>query len=131
MSLLNAYMRAAVARWIDVCLRPSMRRHSLFRLGSLGGFRAIITRALGCKPPSQRLDPMRSVSVSACPPMTEPRLQFQSAFWLNLHNFLVKEAKRRERIDDDGKGARGNIQADTAGLRPLTPAERKAWDRAL
>ena len=74
---------------------------------------------------------MCAVSVAQCGPMVEPQLQFQSAFWLNLHNFLVKEAKRRERIDDDGQGARGNIRADTLGLRPLNPAERRAWNNAL
>jgi hypothetical protein len=87
--------------------------------------------AIGCTSAPPRLDPMRSVPVALCPRMDEPRLQFESAFWLNLHNFLVKEAKRHEGIDDDGQGARGNIQADTAGLRALTPAERRAWDSAL
>lgn len=89
--------------------------------------------AAGCGAPGSaaRLDPMRAVSVASCPPLAEPRLVFESDFWLNLHNFLVKEAKRRARIDDDGDGARGNVQADTLGLRALTPAERSAWDEAL
>jgi len=63
--------------------------------------------------------------------MTEPRLTFESNFWLNLHNFLYKEAKRRQGIDDDGAGARGNIGSDTTGLRALTPTERRAWDDAV
>ena len=74
---------------------------------------------------------MRVVNVAPCPAMAEPRLEFESNFWLNLHNFLYKEAKRRQRIDDDGPGARGNTQADTTGLRALDPAERRAWDDAL
>ncbi len=63
--------------------------------------------------------------------MAEPRLVFQSDFWLNLHNFLNKEAKRRAGLDDDGAGARGNLRSDTLGLRALTAVERRAWDRAL
>jgi hypothetical protein len=74
---------------------------------------------------------MRVVPAASCPPLSEPRLQFESSFWLNLHNFLFKEAKRREGRDDDGAGARGNIQADTAGLRALDQSERRAWDGAL
>ena len=99
-------------------------------------FRSRISRLLivalcsmGCAAPRRaaRLDPMRAVSVASCPPPAEPRLVFQSDFWLNLHNFLVKEAKRRAGIDDDGAGARGNTQADTFGLRGLTPAEHGVW----
>ena len=92
---------------------------------------AIAAGGMACAAPSQRIDPMRSVPVAACPPMVEPRLQFESSFWLNLHNFLVKEAKRRQGIDDAGPGARGNIQADTAGLRALTQPERRLWNDAL
>jgi hypothetical protein len=86
---------------------------------------------VACGTPPPRLDPMRVVSVAPCPAFTEPRLQFESSFWLNLHNFLVKEAKRRDGRDDDGAGALGNLQADTAGLRPLDQTERRAWNNAL
>src|SRR5215467_11001997 len=92
---------------------------------------AIAACAAACASPPQHIDPMLSVPVAACPPMVEPRLRFESSFWLNLHNFLVKEAKRRQGIDDAGPGARGNIQADTTGLRALTEPERRLWNDAL
>ena len=116
-----AHFSAVFAWW-----HGSTRTHR-----ALGGLLAAALVADCAAPRPPRLDPMRAVPVAQCPPMVEPRLQFQSAFWLNLHNFLNKEAKRRERIDDDGQGARGNIQADTMGLRPLNPAERRAWNSAL
>jgi hypothetical protein len=56
---------------------------------------------------------------------------FRSSFWLNLHNFLFKEARRRRGMQDEGLGSRGNLAADTAGSRPLTDAERRAWTGAL
>jgi hypothetical protein len=105
-----------------------MGRHERTAFGGL--LAAALVAGCGAPRPP-RLDPMRAVPVVQCPSMVEPRLQFQSAFWLNLHNFLNKEAKRRERIDDDGQGARGNIRADTMGLRALNPAERRAWNNAL
>ena len=108
-----------------------MQGHAANKIAPGPGLLAVAVCALGCAAPRPRLDPMGSVPVAACPPMVEPRLQFESAFWLNLHNFLVKEAKRHEGIDDDGQGARGNIQADTTGLRALSQAEHRAWESAL
>ncbi len=58
-------------------------------------------------------------------------LSFESSFWLNLHNFLFKEAKRRAGIDDDSPGARGNLYANIAGARPLGAREAQDWQQAL
>ena len=52
------------------------------------------------------LDPSATVAARSCPPSTLPTLAFRSAFWLNLHNFLHKEAKRREGIANESPGAR-------------------------
>ncbi|MBI4420947.1 MAG: hypothetical protein HY560_08990, partial [Gemmatimonadetes bacterium] len=78
-----------------------------------------------------RLTPDTPVPAAVCPAPQGPRLAFRSSFWLNLHNFLHKEAKRRARIDDDGAGARGNIAADTIGVRQLSAGERPAWEQTL
>ena len=112
---------------------PSVWEVNVVRRLSLAQARLILycVGAVACGAPQPRLDPMRVVPVASCPPFAEPRLQFESSFWLNLHNFLFKEAKRREGRDDDGAGARGNIQADTTGVRALDESERHAWDRAL
>jgi len=94
-------------------------------------FIACGTSIVACAAPRPGVDPTQVVSVAPCPALSEPRLQFEASFWLNLHNFLVKEAKRREGRQDDGAGARGNIQADTIGLRALNPIEQHSWDGAL
>src|SRR5690242_13918872 len=97
----------------------SARRRRLVRARPLTVVACAGAAGIGCRAAQPRLDPMRVVSVAPCPPLAEPRLQFESSFWLNLHNFLVKEAKRRAGSDDDGAGTVGNLQADTAGLRAL------------
>ena len=56
---------------------------------------------------------------------------FHDTPWLNLHNFLFKEAKLRRGIADDGLGARGNLTEDTAGARPLDPQEHAGWNDAV
>lgn len=97
---------------------------------------AAVALALGCAPgrhaASPVLDPGTPVPTTVCAdPGARPRFAFRTSVWLNLHNFLYKEAKRRHAIDDDGPGARGNLAADTAGERALTRDERKTWGRAL
>ncbi len=92
---------------------------------------AVACCVAGCAKPAPQLDPARVLPVASCPPLVAPQLVFQSDFWLNLHNFLYKEAKRRERVDDDGAGAAGNLRADTLGVRALTAAEQRRWDAAL
>jgi hypothetical protein len=59
------------------------------------------------------------------------RFELHSNFWLNLHNFLYKEARRRRGISDPGLGARGNLLQDTLPSRPLDGTEQRAWARAL
>ena len=57
--------------------------------------------------------------------------EFASNPWLNLNNFLIKQAKHRRGIEDDGLGARGYTSEDTAALRPLTAAETADWNAAV
>jgi hypothetical protein len=78
------------------------------------------------------VDPSTPILVAVCDnPGESPRFAFRSSFWLNLHNYLYKDAKRRSGIDDDGPGARGNMAADTASERPLSADERETWRRAV
>jgi hypothetical protein len=107
---------------------PTRHRSAVVRRALFVG---CATSIVACAAPRPHLDPTSVVAVAPCPALSEPRLQFEASFWLNLHNFLVKEAKRREGRHDDGAGARGNIQADTIGLRALNPAEQRIWDDAL
>lgn len=95
-----------------------------------------LTLVLGCTPGprylSPGLDPRTPVPTAVCAdPAVRPRFAFRTSFWLNLHNFLHKEAKRRSAIDDDGPGAGGNIAADTIGERALASDEGYTWRRAL
>jgi hypothetical protein len=81
--------------------------------------------------PQPTLNASALVSPAACADAAAPALVMRSGFWLNLHNFLHKEAKRVARVDNDGAGARGNVDADTVGLRSLTAEEQARWTRAL
>ena len=91
---------------------------------------AALTTACGTKR-EPALNASALVSPATCADSAAPTLVMRSGFWLNLHNFLHKEAKRVARVDNDGTGARGNVEADTLGLRPLTPDEQVRWGRAL
>jgi hypothetical protein len=91
---------------------------------------AVIVCACGA-PKQPTLNAGTLVSPAACPASDTPRLVMRSGFWLNLHNFLHKEAKRVARVDNDGAGARGNIAADTLGARALTGDESARWTSAL
>ena len=57
--------------------------------------------------------------------------EFASNPWLNLFNFLFKEAKHSRGIEDDGVAARGYLSDDTAAVRPLTPSELTTWNGAI
>lgn len=88
--------------------------------------------ALGCAPVQRGLNPSAPVPTATCgDPGAPPRFAFRASFWLNLHNFLYKEAKRHSAIDDDGPGSRGNLAADTTGERALAAAEHHVWQNAL
>src|SRR4051812_10564732 len=90
--------------------------------------------ALGACGPAARqgtLDAATLVSPRACADSGAPRLVMRSGFWLNLHNFLHKEGKRFAGLDNDAAGARGNIAADTLGVRALTLDEQTRWMDAV
>jgi len=57
--------------------------------------------------------------------------EFASNPWLNLYNFLVKEAKQARGIDDEGLGARGYVAEDTAAIRALSATEAAEWSNAV
>lgn len=59
------------------------------------------------------------------------RFEFRSSFWLNLHNFLVREARRAAGREDDGLLAAGNLDLPLPPLRAPSPAERERWDGAV
>lgn len=93
---------------------------------------ALLLVAAACRAPREpTLNASTLVSPAPCADSGAPRLVMRSGFWLNLHNFLHKEGKRARRMDNDGSGARGNIAADTLGVRSLTPDERSRWDAAV
>src|SRR4051812_36688306 len=77
--------------------------------------------------------PLIAASPSPCADTTlaTSSFAFASNPWLNLYNFLVKDAKQSRGIDDDGLGARGYLSDDTAAVRSLTPAEITAWRGAV
>lgn len=77
------------------------------------------------------LDPSATVAARSCPPSTLPTLAFRSSFWLNLHNFLHKEAKRREGIANESPGGLASPAAAAERARALTADETAAWGRAL
>jgi hypothetical protein len=61
-------------------------------------------------------------------------LDLRSDFWLNLHDFLVREAKRRRGVRDESPAAfrvADVADDDALGARPLTAAERERWSRVL
>jgi len=86
---------------------------------------------MACASPPAQLNPGITVVPATCQALPAVQLSFESSFWLNLHNFLFKEAKRRAGIDDGSTGARGNVNADTAGTRALTRAEATLWNAAV
>jgi hypothetical protein len=92
-----------------------------------------VALALACAPAPRPVPaPDPSTPVAACAePGPSPRFDFRQSFWLNLHNFLYQQAKRRSAIADEGPGARVYTVTDTAGGRALTLAERDEWQRAL
>jgi hypothetical protein len=57
--------------------------------------------------------------------------EFASNPWLNLSNFLLKQAKQRRGIEDDALGARGYISDDTSATRALSSAETIVWDSVV
>ena len=59
------------------------------------------------------------------------RFDFHSSFWLNLHNYLTREARRARGVVDDGLLGAGNIALEMPASRPLTPEERVAWAAAV
>jgi hypothetical protein len=59
------------------------------------------------------------------------RFDFRSSFWLNLHNFLYREAKRARGVEDDGLLAAGNLAFPLTPARPLATAERTTWEAAV
>lgn len=59
------------------------------------------------------------------------RFDFRSSFWLNLHNFLYREAKRARGVEDDGLLAAGNIAFPLTPGRELTATERATWEAAV
>jgi len=89
----------------------------------------------GAASPRSAAPLVRTVPADDCgAPMAAPRasrFELHSSFWLNLHNFLYKEARRRRGISDPGLGAKGNLTQDTLPSRALDDAERRAWTRAL
>ena len=59
------------------------------------------------------------------------RFVFESSPWVNLHNFLVQNAKRVRGFDDDGLAARGYLAEDTAVARHLRDDARARWEDAV
>jgi hypothetical protein len=55
---------------------------------------------------------------------------FRSSFWLNLHNFLVWEARGRQALRN-APGSQDAIGLDTLRENTLTPADSVAWNRAV
>ena len=93
---------------------------------------ALAVAAGGCGGASiPALDPAATIAVRSCPPAALPNLAFRSAFWLNLHNFLHKEAKQREGIANESPGALASPAAAIERARPLTPGEAAIWREAL
>lgn len=99
---------------------------------------AALVLTLGCAPAlgprvaSPTLDASMPVPTTVCAEAVgRPRFAFRSSFWLNLHSFLYREAKRRRAINDESPGARVRTAADTAGDRALTPDESDTWRRAV
>lgn len=61
----------------------------------------------------------------------DSRFVFRSGFWLNLHNFLHRDAKARRGIQDEVPAALSVASEDTIGGRALTSRERLIWDAAV
>src|SRR4051812_21641143 len=75
-------------------------------------------------------DPRRAASCTDTS-LARSSYEFASNPWLNLYNFLVKEAKLARGIDDEGLGARGYVDEDTAAVRPLSRSEAASWNQAV
>lgn len=60
-----------------------------------------------------------------------PSFVFRSGFWLNLHNFLHRDAKMRRGIHDEAPAALIVSSEDTLGGRALTNRERLVWEAAV
>jgi hypothetical protein len=58
-------------------------------------------------------------------------LELRSSFWVNLHDFLLEESKRRRGVVDGAPGAFRVLADDTTGTRALTDRERTQWSAAL
>jgi hypothetical protein len=92
----------------------------------------VAAATVGCRVATRErpLNASAELPLAACG-SSAPDLLFRSSLWLNLSNFLHKEAKARTGISNDATGARETSLTDTAGVRVLTAPERAAWDRAV
>jgi hypothetical protein len=116
----------------------ALRRHAaVLALGAaLAGGCATAPATPGAAAPPTAALAATPAADDCAPPALAPaasasRFEIRSSFWLNLHNFLYKEARRRQGISDPGLGAKGNLAQDTLPGRPLDDAERRVWARAL
>ena len=81
--------------------------------------------------PAQPTSAVASPLGCAVPATSSARFAFESSPWVNLHNFLVQNAKRVRGFDDDGLAARGYLAEDTAVMRRLSENERARWAAAV
>jgi hypothetical protein len=68
-----------------------------------------------------------------------PVFEFHSGFWVNLHHFLLREARTRDAARDaardtrdaTGKSSGPTLKTSPGALNSLTPAEQNAWEAAI
>jgi hypothetical protein len=67
---------------------------------------------------------------AATPAQSAPLFDFQSSFWVNLHQFLYITARAHKGLDPD-RPATKQALADTVGFANLPASQRAAWDSAV
>lgn len=103
-----------------------MIRSDLFKIGIC--CTALVLSA--CQPDQVHQIPQNLATVDHCTLSRDSLFRFRSSFWLNLHNFLYKEARRSRGVDDDGPQARSIVMTSLdTGI--LTEEEADIWSDAL
>ncbi|MCI0435952.1 MAG: hypothetical protein L0271_20285 [Gemmatimonadetes bacterium] len=116
-----------------VSFAPAWRVPMRFRrIGTRAGT-LLLAFVTACASAQQGITAAHAVDAmtATCAAGTESRFEFHSSFWLNLHNYLYKEAKLARGIVDDGLAALGNLELETPAQRAPTAAEEGIWTRAI